>query len=271
MTIFLILLVSTHVFLLLTAAIAFYAMLLQLLAKRGVNKKMLLWSAVVGFITSIFSWVISIVYLSDYYLGKEGYNTGYDVTTLIPKFVYVREILLPLLVVTALLVFIGVWLKGEHINEEAKLKKEEEETKRDKQHAVRACTKIYQEKGLSGDLLKRVVNKICSNKKVMLKTLMKEEWDLSLSEHKNPVMEAVVIGVSAIIGSLIPLAPFFFIPVSTAIWVSLIASIATLFITGAVKAKLTVGSWFRSGLEVTLIGMGAALLGFIIGLFFSGF
>ena len=152
----------------------------------------------------------------------------------------------------------------------SKLKKEEEETKRDKQHAVSACTKIYQEKGLSGDLLKRVVHKICSNKKVMLKTLMKEEWDLSLSEHKNPVMEAVVIGVSAIIGSLIPLAPFFFIPVSTAIWVSLIASIATLFITGAVKAKLTVGSWFRSGLEVTLICMGAALLGFIIGVFFSG-
>ena len=152
----------------------------------------------------------------------------------------------------------------------SKLKKEEEETTRDKTHAVKACTQIYRDKGFSGSLLKQVVSKICSNKKTMLKTLMKEEWDLSLSEHAHPVSEAAIIGFSAIIGSLIPLTPFFFLPVSIALWVSLIASMVTLFITGAVKAKLTVGSWIRSGLEITVIGMGAALLGFVIGRLFVG-
>lgn len=152
----------------------------------------------------------------------------------------------------------------------SKLKKEEEETTRDKTHGVKACTQIYRDKGFSGSLLKQVVSKICSNKKTMLKTLMKEEWDLSLSEHAHPVSEAAIIGISAIIGSLIPLTPFFFLPVSIALWVSLIASMVTLFITGAVKAKLTVGSWIRSGLEITVIGMGAALLGFVIGRLFVG-
>lgn len=151
----------------------------------------------------------------------------------------------------------------------SKLKEEEEETTRDKKHAINECTRIYREKGLSGNLLKQVVSKICANKKVMLKTLMREELDLSLSEHANPVMEATIIGFSAIIGSLIPLLPFFFLPVSTALWLSLLVSIVTLFITGAVKAKLTIGSWIRSGIEITLIGMGAAILGFIIGQLFA--
>ena len=151
----------------------------------------------------------------------------------------------------------------------SKLKEEEEETARDKRHAVSECTKIFRAKGFTGDLLKRVVSKICSNKKVMIKTLMREELDLSLGEHAHPVSEAITIGVSAIIGSLIPLMPFFFFPVSVGLWVSLGLSIATLFITGAVKAKLTVGSWVKSGLEITLIGMGAAILGFIIGRLFA--
>ena len=118
----LIILISAHVFLLLTSAIIFYALLLQLLAKRGTNKKSLLLYSILGFSTAAAAWLISITYLSDYYIGKEGLVTSLDTTTLVPTLVLVRELLLPLLVVGALIVFFAVWFKGERINDHLKLK-----------------------------------------------------------------------------------------------------------------------------------------------------
>ena len=34
---------------------------------------------------------------------------------------------------------------------------------------------------------------------------------------------------------------------------------------GAIKARLTVGNWVRSGIELAVIGMAAAMIGFAIG------
>ena len=118
----LIILVSVHVFLLLTSAIIFYALLLKLLAKRGTNKKSLLLHAVLSFGTAAAAWLISTLYLSAYYIGKEGLVTSLDTTTLVPTFVLVRELLLPLLVASALIVLVSVWFKGERVNDHVKLK-----------------------------------------------------------------------------------------------------------------------------------------------------
>jgi VIT1/CCC1 family predicted Fe2+/Mn2+ transporter len=51
--------------------------------------------------------------------------------------------------------------------------------------------------------------------------------------------------------------------------VSVIISAGVLFATGGVKGKLTLGSWKRSGLEMALIGLLAAVIGYLIGLLFG--
>ncbi len=83
---------------------------------------------------------------------------------------------------------------------------------------------------------------------------------------KNPAHSALIVGFSSLIGSLIPLIPFFLLPVKSAIIVSIIESIIILFIAGALKAKITVGNWKRSGTEMAVIGTIAALAGYLIGL-----
>ena len=123
MTTSLIILISTHVFLLVTAAIAFYALLLQLLAKRGTHKKALLWRAVLGFVSTAVSEFISVVYLSDYYLGKLGLITNQDVTMLIPSLVLARFLLLPFLFASALILLLGIFWKGGQLQEKPKYKK----------------------------------------------------------------------------------------------------------------------------------------------------
>ncbi|MFA5019931.1 MAG: VIT1/CCC1 transporter family protein [Candidatus Pacearchaeota archaeon] len=123
---------------------------------------------------------------------------------------------------------------------------------------------IYYKKGFRGKLLNDIVKHVVSDKKIWLSTMMKEELGLS-DEFLNPIKSAIVVGLAAIIGSIIPLAAFFFFPINTAIIVSVIISAIALFITGAVEAKINVGNWIKKGIQLMLIGMGAALIGFVIG------
>ncbi len=89
---------------------------------------------------------------------------------------------------------------------------------------------------------------------------------LHFSEFENPFKSAINVGASTIIGSLIPLAPFFFLNVKYAIITSLIFSAVILFLVGALKAKLSIGSWKKSGFELMVIGIIAALVGYGVGL-----
>jgi predicted membrane protein (TIGR00267 family) len=69
------------------------------------------------------------------------------------------------------------------------------------------------------------------------------------------------------IGSFIPLLAFFFTSIKSAIPISLIVSAIALFITGALEGKLTVGNWVKKGIQLMVIGMLAALIGFAVGKF----
>ncbi|MBI5392106.1 VIT1/CCC1 transporter family protein [Candidatus Woesearchaeota archaeon] len=124
---------------------------------------------------------------------------------------------------------------------------------------------IYYKKGFRGKELNLIVNKITSSKKLWLNTMIKEEMRLSPEEYNHPVKIGAIVGFASIIGSFIPLFPFFVVPVNIAMWFALATCLLVLFITGAVKAKLTIGDWKRSGFEMAMIGTLAALAGYGIG------
>jgi len=124
---------------------------------------------------------------------------------------------------------------------------------------------IYRRKGFKGKDLEKIVKVICSNKKVWIDTMMAEELHLYKEDHGNPTRVAAVVGFASLIGSLIPLAPFFFFPVQQAVLYALAISTIVLFAGGFVKAKLTIGSPMRSGFEVAIIGIVAAIAGYLIG------
>lgn len=151
----------------------------------------------------------------------------------------------------------------------SKLKKEKEEIESIPKLEEKEVYDIYYKKGFRGKLLNDVVKKIISNKKIWLQTMMAEELGLLPAEYGNPLKSSFIVGVSAVIGSLIPLIPFFFLPVKAAIITAVIASALALFITGMIKAKLTFGSELRSGFEMLIIGMLAALAGYLIGILFG--
>ncbi len=124
---------------------------------------------------------------------------------------------------------------------------------------------IYARKGFRARQLDEIVRKITSNKAVWLNVMMEEELGLSESKDVNPVNDAIVVGGSALAGSFIPLLPFFFLPVSTSVVVSPIVSAVVLFAGGVFKARLTVGNWLKSGLEMAGVGLLAAFAGYAVG------
>lgn len=125
---------------------------------------------------------------------------------------------------------------------------------------------IYYARGFRGKLLDDVVHRITSNNKIWLDVMMAEELRLFPKEYSNPLRSGIFVGLSSFIGSIIPVIPFFIIPVYPAMITSIIIAALSLFITGAVKAKLTIGDWKRNGIEMMLIGIIAALIGYGVGI-----
>lgn len=129
----------------------------------------------------------------------------------------------------------------------------------------REVREIYQNKGFKGDLLNRIVETVTANKDVWVALMMAEEHRLAPVSRAQALRAAWIVGLSAVIGSLIPCVPFVFLPVGTSMWVSVVITAAVLFAIGMYKARVTVGHPGRSGLEMALIGTLSALAGYLVG------
>jgi predicted membrane protein (TIGR00267 family) len=151
----------------------------------------------------------------------------------------------------------------------SELEREKREIKELPENEKSEITKIYKAKGFTGKLLEDIVKHITSDKKRWLKTMMQEELQLIEIKNKDIYKGSFVVGFSALVGSFVPITPFFFLPIHSAIIYSLIVSVIVLFFVGIYKAKATIGNPFKTGIQMVLIGMGAALAGYYIGHFFG--
>ena len=128
---------------------------------------------------------------------------------------------------------------------------------------------IYARKGFVGPLLDRIVATIVADPDVWVAVMMTEEHQLRPIDRRRALRSAVVVGVSTMLGALLPVAPFLFFSVRVAAWASAIVAGAALFALGAYKAHVTLGNRWAAGLEMALIGIVSALVGWGIGAAFA--
>jgi predicted membrane protein (TIGR00267 family) len=152
----------------------------------------------------------------------------------------------------------------------AQLEKERREIETIPHEEKNEIREIYLRKGFRGTDLERIVERITSDKEVWLESMMAEELRLFPHEYGRPARSALVVGAASILGSLVPLVPFLLVPVAIAVWTGLFLSLAVLFAIGGIKARLTIGDWRKSGLEMAAIGGGAAVVGYLVGLLLGG-
>lgn len=155
--------------------------------------------------------------------------------------------------------------KAAHEFYESQLQREQKEINEIPHMEAQEIRDIYFKKGFRGRQLEGIVKKITSNKKLWLDTMMIEELKLSPTDYDKPLKSTLVVGLSAVLGSSIPVLPFFFLDVKLGMGYALVLSIITLFIVGSLKAKITIGNWKKSGLEMMIVGTFAALVGYLVG------
>ncbi len=129
---------------------------------------------------------------------------------------------------------------------------------------------LYAQKGFEGELLERIVATITANEDVWVAVMMAEEHRSSpASSAGRASRSAAVVGAAAIVGSFVPLRPFVLLPVGVASGVAIALAAAVLFALGAYKARVTVGRPWRSGLEMAVIGVLSAFVGYLVGVAFQ--
>ncbi len=148
----------------------------------------------------------------------------------------------------------------------------ESQVEREKDHIRRFSAiereeirRIYQAKGFDGKQLEEIVDTITSDEERWVNVMMAEELKVSPVEQRGVLNIALIVGIAAVIGSLIPLAPFFGLPIWAAVWASISLAGVSLFVVGAYKASVTVGVWWKSGLQMLAIGLVTALVSYAIG------
>ncbi|MBM3281972.1 MAG: hypothetical protein FJY86_01355 [Candidatus Diapherotrites archaeon] len=152
-----------------------------------------------------------------------------------------------------------------YARERAREKQEIQEFPRVEREEVRT---IYRKKGFRGELLEKIVDTLTGDHERWLNVMMEEELKLE-KPVESPLQSAIVVTIAALIGAVFPIIPYFFMSVAEANLITVPFSLVILFIAGAWKGRYTKVAWWRSGLELALIGIGAALIGYLIGSWLS--
>jgi vacuolar iron transporter family protein len=132
---------------------------------------------------------------------------------------------------------------------------------------------IFRKWGYSGDELEQMVRSIEAKPAAMLDLMMAFELHLAPVPEDQPRNSAFVVLAATVVGSIIPLLPYFALPndLPTAAILSILLAGAMLFAVGWYEARTTVGVSWQSGLRMVLIGLGAGFAGFAIGYLANGF
>jgi len=147
----------------------------------------------------------------------------------------------------------------------AQLAIEESSVREDPDLECKEITELYRSKGFSGGLLDQVVGTITANREKWVGTIMGEERHLQPVSTADVARSSVVITIATLVGHLIPLFPFLFMSRAPALVLAILLSALVLFGVGVYSAVTRVGSWWRNGPKMVLIGLGAAAVGFAIG------
>jgi len=124
---------------------------------------------------------------------------------------------------------------------------------------------IFQSYGLTEEESATVTEKLSQRPDAWVDFMMRFELGIEKPDPKRALTSGLTIAGAYIGGGLIPLAPYMAIPVAkTALWFSVLVTLAALATFGYIKGRFTGTKPLRSGLQTMLIGGLAATAAFLI-------
>ncbi len=168
---------------------------------------------------------------------------------------------------------LGGYLAGkteqDHYNSE--LKREYYEVDNLREREIEETKEFFANIGLSKELQDKATEEIAKDKKQWVDFMMKYELGLEKPDPKRATKSALNIGISYIVGGLVPLSPyFFFTSPANGLKISVAVTLLCLFIFGFFKSKVTGVPAFSGAIRVTMIGALAAAAAFAVAKLFEG-
>lgn len=171
--------------------------------------------------------------------------------------------------VEALSMSAGSYLSSKSVREveERKLDEERTELKLFPKEEQKELAVMYRQEGLDAASAAKIAAEVSKHKRLLLKEMAHHELKIIPENLEEPRRNAFLMGVSYIVGGLIPMAPYFFRSVYGAVPYSVIITLIALFCVGAGRTKYTAQKWWKSGFELMLVSAGAALVGYLVAKF----
>lgn len=165
--------------------------------------------------------------------------------------------------------FLAAQTEAEHFtSERSREEREVEEIPAEERAEVQNILASY---GLDKNDAQRVTESLTRDRKRWIDFMMRFELGLSEPDRKRAPMSALTIGGSYVIGGIVPLLPYIFLPSAhNALYISALVTLIALCIFGAVKGALTGAPIARSAIQTALIGGVAATVAFIVARLVSG-
>lgn len=114
---------------------------------------------------------------------------------------------------------------------------------------------IFRQYGLQGEALKGAVLAVASDRQRWIDFMMRFELGLERPDPKRAPISAATIGVSYIVGGLIPLFPYMLAnSITTALQISVAATGIALLCFGAVKGHFTGVNKLKAAMQTLLVG-----------------
>jgi vacuolar iron transporter family protein len=159
--------------------------------------------------------------------------------------------------------FLAGRTEADHYTSE--LRREYEEVDRVPEQEKAEVREVFADFGLSERLQTEIADEMAKDKDKWVDFMMRFELGLEKPEANRATKSAVTIGVSYIVGGIIPLSPYVFIDNSqTALYYSCGITLICLFVFGYFKSKVTGQPPFAGALKVVVIGALAAAAAFIV-------
>jgi VIT1/CCC1 family predicted Fe2+/Mn2+ transporter len=176
------------------------------------------------------------------------------------------------IVAGAIAMGLGGYLAGQTEVEhyEAELKREYEEVERVPETEKEEVKEIFATYGLDENAQNVVVEALSKDKDKWVDFMMKFELGLEKPDINRARDSGLTIGLSYIVGGIIPLSPYFFLEdAHVALNYSVIVTLITLFVFGYFKSKVTDQDPIKGAFKVMLIGALAAGAAFYVAKLFS--
>ena len=123
---------------------------------------------------------------------------------------------------------------------------------------------IYQAKGIPEAQAEMLATQVMADPERALEEKVREELKIG-EATSTPMREAWVTGTATALGAFIPVAPFLLSNGPWAIWTAFAIAMLSHFAVGAARSFFTGRGIVRSGMDMFVVGLGVAAVGYFVG------